>query len=64
MDIIQGYDSSLIEKRPDFNTIVNNDFANETIGKQLIVSSFKLVVKVETAYKLKIRVAYSITPNH
>ena len=33
MDIIQGYDSSLIEKRPDFNTIVNNDFANETIGK-------------------------------
>ena len=31
MDIIQGYDSSLIQTRPDFNTIVNNDFANEAI---------------------------------
>lgn len=33
MDIIQGYDSSLIQTRPDFDTIVNNDFANETVGK-------------------------------
>lgn len=33
MDIIQGYDSSLIQTRPDFNIIVNNDFANEAIGK-------------------------------
>lgn len=33
MDIIQGYDSSLIQTRPDFDTIVNNDFANEAIGK-------------------------------
>lgn len=31
MDIIQGYDSSLIQTRPNFQTIVNNDFANETI---------------------------------
>lgn len=31
MDIIQSYDSSLIQTRPDFNTIVNNDFANEAI---------------------------------
>ena len=31
MDIIQGYDSSLIQTRPDFDTIVNNDFANEAI---------------------------------
>lgn len=29
MDIIQGYDSNLIEERPDFNKIVNNNFANE-----------------------------------
>lgn len=33
MDIIQGYDSSLIQIRPDFDIIVNNDFANEAIGK-------------------------------
>ena len=33
MDIIQGYDSSLIQTRPDFDIIVNNDFANEAIGK-------------------------------
>lgn len=31
MDIIQSYDSSLIQTRPDFDTIVNNDFANEAI---------------------------------
>ena len=31
MDIIQGYDSSLIQTRPDFDTIVNNDFANKAI---------------------------------
>lgn len=31
MDIIQGYDSTLIKERPDFNKIVNNDFANEAI---------------------------------
>ena len=29
MDIIQGYDSSLIQTRPDFNVIVNNSFAEE-----------------------------------
>ena len=33
MDIIQGYDSSLIQIRPDFDIVVNNDFANEAIGK-------------------------------
>lgn len=33
MDIIQGYDSSLIETRPDFNTIVNNKFAEEAVSK-------------------------------
>lgn len=33
MDIIQGYDSSLIEARPDFDTIVNNDFANKVSEK-------------------------------
>ena len=31
MDIIQGYDSSLITERPDFNTIVNNTFAKEAV---------------------------------
>ena len=31
MDIIQGYDKSLITERPDFNTIVNNTFAKETM---------------------------------
>lgn len=31
MDIIQGYDSSLITERPDFNTIVDNTFAEEAI---------------------------------
>lgn len=31
MDIIQGYDKSLIKERPDFNTIVNNTFAKEAI---------------------------------
>lgn len=31
MDIIQGYDESLIPQRPDFNTIVNNTFANNSI---------------------------------
>ena len=31
MDIIQGYDRSLIIERPDFNTIVNNNFAKEAI---------------------------------
>ena len=31
IDIIQGYDSSLITERPDFNTIVNNTFAKEAI---------------------------------
>ena len=31
MDIIQGYDDSLIKERPDFNIIVNNTFANEAI---------------------------------
>lgn len=29
MDIIQGYDSTLIKERPDFNTIVNNNFATK-----------------------------------
>ena len=29
LDIIQGYDSSLIKERPDFNIIVNNKFAEE-----------------------------------
>lgn len=29
MDIIQGYDSTLIKERPDFNTIVNNEFATK-----------------------------------
>ena len=33
MDIIQGYDSSLIQTRPEFNIIVNNDFANKAIEK-------------------------------
>lgn len=33
MDIIQGYDSSLIKTRPDFNTIVDNDFANKATEK-------------------------------
>ena len=33
MDIIQGYDSSLIQTIPDFDIIANNDFANEAIGK-------------------------------
>lgn len=31
MDIIQGYDSTLIKERPEFNKIVNNDFANKAI---------------------------------
>ena len=31
MDIIQGYDSTLIQTRPDFDIIVNNDFANKVI---------------------------------
>lgn len=31
MDIIQEYDSTLIEERPDFNTIVNNSFAKEAM---------------------------------
>jgi NitT/TauT family transport system substrate-binding protein len=31
MDIIQGYDSSLIKERPDLNIIVNNNFAKEAI---------------------------------
>lgn len=31
MDIIQEYDESLIPQRPDFNTVVNNDFANNAI---------------------------------
>ncbi|MBC5627282.1 ABC transporter substrate-binding protein [Clostridium sp. NSJ-6] len=31
MDIIQGYDKSLITERPDFNTIVNNTFAKEAM---------------------------------
>lgn len=31
MDIIQGYDDSLIKERPDFNIIVNNTFVNEAI---------------------------------
>lgn len=31
MDIIQGYDSKLIPSRPEFNTIVNNSFANEAV---------------------------------
>lgn len=31
MDIIQGYDESLIPQRPDFNIIVNNTFANKAI---------------------------------
>ena len=29
MDVIESYDSSLLKERPDFNKIVNNDFANE-----------------------------------
>ena len=33
MDIIQDYDSSLIEERPDFNIIVNNEFAKKAIEK-------------------------------
>ena len=33
MDIIQGYDSSLIEERPNFNIIVNNKFANNAVNK-------------------------------
>ena len=33
MDIMQGYDSSLIQTRPEFNIIVNNDFANKAIEK-------------------------------
>lgn len=31
MDIIQSYDSSLIPTRPDFNTIVNNSFAEKAV---------------------------------
>lgn len=31
MDIIQGYDESLINERPDFNIIVNNSFAKQAI---------------------------------
>lgn len=31
MDIIQGYDKSLITERPDFNIIVNNSFAKQAI---------------------------------
>lgn len=31
MDIIQGYDESLITERPDFNIIVNNSFAKQVI---------------------------------
>ena len=31
MDIIQGYDESLIIERPDFNIIVNNSFAKQAI---------------------------------
>ena len=31
MDIIQGYDSTLIKTRPDFDIIVNNDFANKAM---------------------------------
>ena len=31
MDIIQGYDESLIPERPDFNIIVNNSFAKQAI---------------------------------
>lgn len=31
MDIIQGYDESLITERPDFNIIVNNLFAKQAI---------------------------------
>ena len=31
MDIIQGYDESLITERPDFNIIVNNLFAKQSI---------------------------------
>ena len=31
MDIIQGYDSTLIQTRPDFDIIVNNDFAIKVI---------------------------------
>lgn len=31
MDIIQGYDESLITERPDFNIIVNNSFAKQAI---------------------------------
>ncbi len=30
-DIIQGYDSTLIKTRPDFDIIVNNDFANKAM---------------------------------
>ena len=31
MDIIQGYDESLIIERPDFNIIVNNSFAKQAV---------------------------------
>lgn len=31
MDIIQGYDESLITERPDFNIIVNNSFVKQAI---------------------------------
>ena len=31
MDIIQGYDESLITERPDFNIIVNNSFAKQAV---------------------------------
>lgn len=31
MDVIESYDSSLLKERPEFNKIVNNDFANKVL---------------------------------
>lgn len=33
MDVIESYDSSLLSDRPDFNKIVNNSFAEESMKK-------------------------------
>ena len=41
MDIIQGYDESLITERPDFNIIVNNSFAKQAV-KQKIIKILKI----------------------
>lgn len=34
MDIITDYDKSLIEKRPEFNKIVNTDFASKILSEE------------------------------